>query len=357
MGPSSYPPKLTILEKLDLVPANLSLLAAAIYAAITGVFRGQSGHRYYSRHVTHAVIRKLVTRSSTRQNQATVPSTDQVYEGLAKKKGFTPQTVSLDHGALGHWIGDKNAKNVLIYFHGGGFATAAGAGFLQFPSDVLDQLTAAGKDIAIFYLTYTLTPHAVYPTQIQQAVGAVRHILHTTNRSPSDVFLSGDSAGGNLVLGVLSHVSHPHKAIEPLEISEPFAGAIPISPWVSFSQDYASFKENQYKDILTPAILKRWAEYYIAGKETDNFLEPLRAPAEWWAGLKVRDVLFVAGADELFLTPINMFVEKFKSAFPNTTYVVGKDEPHDAPIINKILRDKTETEQGKAYSSFLMSKL
>lgn len=32
--------------------------------------------------------------------------------------GDTLQTVDLEHGAKGHWIGDKNALNVLIWYHG-----------------------------------------------------------------------------------------------------------------------------------------------------------------------------------------------------------------------------------------------
>ncbi|OJD10096.1 hypothetical protein AJ78_08755, partial [Emergomyces pasteurianus Ep9510] len=308
----SYPPKLTVVEKLDLISARLSLIASAIYAAITGVFRGQGGHKYYNRHISHAVIRAAITRLSTRQHQALNPPTNKTYELFAAKNGFTPQTVPLEHGAQGHWIGSKDAKSVLIYFHGGGFAASAGPAFFQFQYDILDQLKAAGKDIAVFFITYTLTPHAIYPTQLKQAVGALRYIVDTTGRSPSNVFIAGDSAGGNLTLGVLSHLSHPHEAIEPLELSEPLAGALPISPWVSFSLDYPSVKENKNKDMLSASVLKRWASLYVAGREPDNYLEPLRAPADWWKDLKVRDVLILTGSDDLFRSPIEQFVEKFK---------------------------------------------
>ncbi|KLJ11780.1 hypothetical protein EMPG_13068 [Blastomyces silverae] len=357
MGPVSYPPKLTVVEKLDLISARPSLIARAIYAAITGVFRGQRGHKYYNKHISHAVIRAALNRLSTRQHQALNPPTNQIYELFATKSGFTPQTVPLDHGAQGHWIGNKDAKNVLIYYHGGGFAAAAGPAFFQLQYDILDQLKAAGKDIAIFFITYTLTPHAVYPTQLTQAVGALRYIVDITGRSPSNVFIAGDSAGGNLTLGVLSHLSHPHKAIEPLELSEPLAGALPISPWVSFSLEYPSVEENRNKDILSASILERWSSLYVADSEPDNYMEPLRAPADWWKDLKVRDVLFLTGSDDLFRSPIEEFVEKFKTAFPNTTFVVGKDECHDAPIVNLMIGDQSGTEQGKAYASFLSSKL
>lgn len=32
--------------------------------------------------------------------------------------GDALQTVDLEHGAKGHWIGDKDALNVLIWYHG-----------------------------------------------------------------------------------------------------------------------------------------------------------------------------------------------------------------------------------------------
>lgn len=66
---NAYPPKLTLLERLDLIPANISLIAAGIYAALTGIFRGNSGAKVYSKHISYAVIRKMLQRLSTRQNQ------------------------------------------------------------------------------------------------------------------------------------------------------------------------------------------------------------------------------------------------------------------------------------------------
>ena len=35
-----------------------------------------------------------------------------------KNKGLRPETVTLAHGAKGHWIGNPSAKKVIIYYHG-----------------------------------------------------------------------------------------------------------------------------------------------------------------------------------------------------------------------------------------------
>jgi hypothetical protein len=35
-----------------------------------------------------------------------------------KKRGLQPESVTLPHNTEGHWIGNKNAKNVIVYYHG-----------------------------------------------------------------------------------------------------------------------------------------------------------------------------------------------------------------------------------------------
>lgn len=50
------------------------------------------------------------------------PPTNKMYLRYARSAHFKPESVPLGNGAQGHWIGDKNAKNVLIWYHGQYFA-------------------------------------------------------------------------------------------------------------------------------------------------------------------------------------------------------------------------------------------
>ena len=188
------------------------------------------------------------------------------------------------------------------------------AGHMAFYSHVIDTLSAEGHDIAFFLVTYSLTPHAVYPTQLRQAVEALRYILTETNRDPANVIVGGDSAGGNLALAVLLHLSHPHPEIEPVCDVAPLAGLFAFAPWVSFAGEGASMRENQYKDMIGPEILDRWSRLYLGaeGKEGDAWSEPSRAPIEWWRDAKVKEVLILAGKDEILFDPIDAFVKKFQ---------------------------------------------
>ena len=54
----------------------------------------------------------------TGRNRWISPATDVLYEKYARSMRLIPETVDLGNGAKGHWIGDKTAQNVLIWYHG-----------------------------------------------------------------------------------------------------------------------------------------------------------------------------------------------------------------------------------------------
>ncbi|GLI72018.1 hypothetical protein PoHVEF18_000185 [Penicillium ochrochloron] len=325
-------PELGFWEKADLPFVHASVVVQALYAAITGLFRGKSSPRKYSHHVAAAAIRGMVGRISIRQKQYIDPTTPQTYHAVMQRRGLQPEVVDLPHGTEGYWLGNKDAKNVIIYYHGGGFAMAAGASHFDFWLDLLQVVNENGHDIAVFFPRYTLTPHEVYPTQLRQAIGALRYILTDAGRAPSNVIVGGDSAGGNLAMAVLLHLSHPHPDIDPITLSGPLAGVFGYAPWINFSHDWPSFKENAYRDVITDQALGRWSNAYLDGKQGDSWSEPDRAPAEWWSDAKTERILLLAGGDEILLGPIESFAKKVKSAFPNTTFVIGYDESHDAHL-------------------------
>lgn len=224
----------------------------------------------------------------------------------------------------------------------------------EFWLEMLQALNETGHDLAVFFPRYTLTPHATYPTQLRQAVEALRYIINETGRSPANVIIGGDSAGGNLTVATLLHLSHPHPEIEPLALSAPLAGVFTYAPWINFSTEWPSMKDNLWKDIITPDVLTRWSTSYRADKPADNWNEPLNAPAEWWDGAKTERILVLAGGDEILLSPIQEFVKKIKSVFEEVTFVVGSDESHDAPFYTMV---KEETQTGSELRQWLAARL
>ena len=171
---------------------------------------------------------------------------------------------------------------------------------------------ALGEDAAVLLLSYTLAPEARYPQQLKQSVELLRYVTKDLNKEPSSIVLAGDSAGGGLVLGVLSHLSHPHPAIQPLDISQPLKAALLVSPWVSFSTTAKSMDTNKYKDIVPAEGLRRWSNTYLEQAAADNYNQPGLAPAEWWKDMQVDEVLIVAGSDEVLLDGIRDFAGKIE---------------------------------------------
>lgn len=103
------------------------------------------------------------------------------------------------------------------------------------------------------------------------------------------------------MLGIISHISHPHPQIPPLHLSAPFKGIILLTPWVSFDSSVSSSGERcKNRDILNPEIASKWASAFLGEQERDEYNEPLTAKAAWWEGLKAKaeEILLVASEDE-----------------------------------------------------------
>lgn len=229
----------------------------------------------------------------------------------------------------------------------------ANEGHFKFFAQIIRDLERSGKSVAIFALTYTLAPAASYPTQLRQSVSALHHVVIENKRDPANVFLAGESAGGNLAVGVLSHIAHPHPEIKPLAISSKLAGAILIAPWTLLDVEFPDQEIYHGGDLITQAVAGPWATSYLGGTKRDFYTDLSNAPTEWFQTFSVQEVLITAGSNEILLPIIQDFTEKLKAGFPNVELFVGHREGHVAPVYNLELGDKTETEQGKKVISWL----
>ncbi|KAB8229953.1 putative epsilon-lactone hydrolase [Aspergillus alliaceus] len=336
-------------DKLDAFLGWFSIVGAIIYATIAGPFRGASGADSYHHHIIQATVKKL---------QYLFKSYDQIYMGHCLKNGIEPHFISTERGLKGFWIGrPSSAKYIFINFHGGGFAIDATEPYLDFWPKIQNTLVEAGVETAWLHCTYTLTPHATYPTQCCEAVEALRYVLEDVGRSPGEVLLVGDSAGANLCLAVLSHLTHPSTDMPGLAIQGPIKGAILLSPWVSFSHRWPSVELNEHKDIDTREVTARWSLEYLNGRLSNNYIEAVEAPEEWWNDTQVQQTLVLAGADEVLVDPIKIWMTKYRKSNPDTTLVIGEQECHVAPLVWPMFGDPRETQQEHALKHWLLERL
>lgn len=203
---------------------------------------------------------------------------------------------------------------------GGGYVTPVTHGHFKLLTDIKDSLIAQGSDTAVLFLAYDLAPEQIYPTQLRQAVESLRYLIEKTGRSPSDISLGGDSAGGNLALGLISHLAHPHPEIHALHLATKLHAALLLSPWASFNTHTPKFEENAEKDCFDRRPLIRWSSAFLGSDSPfagDFYSEPVTAPASWWEGTAnvVDEVLIWAGGNEILLDGIEEFSKRFTKGF------------------------------------------
>lgn len=210
-----------------------------------------------------------------------------------------------------------------------------------------------------------LTPTARYPTQLTQAVESLRHLL-AQGYDPANIIFSGDSAGGCLVISLISHILHPHPSILPLKLPETspkLAGLVPISPWTTFSKDYPSFTESYNKDIIFNHLVDTWSRWYVDRPDEarhpelpalsaeqamtapgwDVYNQPGTAEPSWWNGFPVKKTLVLIGDDELLRDAVVEWTGKLvEGAGPEADVRVVKceGEIHEECLYDMLLKQQ-----------------
>jgi acetyl esterase/lipase len=244
----------------------------------------------------------------------------------------------MPYGGKLHWIGPtRKSGKILLFFHGGGYNMPARGGHVAFAMKCANKASAS-----LAMLEYTLAPDGPFPTQLKQAVIALRFILAST--PASKIILAGDSAGGHLAIGVLSHLSHPANGIEELELKDKLAGVCLISPFLSFNYAKDSYSVNGKYDYISLKATKRFNSTFkpIGLSDEDAIkepaLSPLDAPDGWWRNLPVDRLMLTMGSWETFLDDNIAFGHRLKhEAAPVTKIdiVTGSKEVHCAAIVDQ----------------------
>ena len=309
----------------------------------------------------------MLTRMTIPQARFLTPTTSASYVAHCKKHKVQPKTIQIrakDREVNAHWIGDPDAETVVLYLHGGGYTQPASDGHFENLEGLVEDLKMKQRfrSVAFLFLAYSLAPEATHPTQLTEAAAALSHLLDNTGRVPSNVFISGDSAGGNLALAVLSHLLHPHAAVPAVKLEQPLGGALLYSPWASFSTDYHSYASNATLDMLPPLGLRRWSAMFL-GKSNpadaeadpgpvtgDAWTDTSRNPASWWHGLPrvVSDVFVAYGSYEVFTDPIMELERAMKKGWAESdgelsrvVFLEGVKEAHIAPIVDLMAPGKS----------------
>ncbi|KAL8728618.1 MAG: hypothetical protein Q9166_005271 [cf. Caloplaca sp. 2 TL-2023] len=129
---------------------------------------------------------------------------DKVY-GAARDPVIKPSAVEGTWYPSTYESGDENNYNIILHFHGGGYAMCDGReGDSGFASKMLVEHAAAKA----LFPSYRLSSNhgGRFPAALQDAITSYNYLLEL-RISPDKIVLSGDSAGGNLALALLRYLA------------------------------------------------------------------------------------------------------------------------------------------------------
>ena len=228
-------------------------------------------------------------------------------------------------GVAGEWsiVPGSVASRVLLYFHGGGYCSGS---IVSHRRLVTEAGRAAGmRTLAI---GYRLAPEHPYPAAHEDALAAWR-FLRGQGVAARDIAVGGDSAGGNLTLGLIQRL----RAVgEPLP-----ACAWLVSPWTDLTMSGSTL---QTKDAIDPLIhrayLAELADAYAPSSidRRDPLISPLFADL---AGLP--PVLIQVGSAETLLADATRLAEAAGAADVDLTLQIWPHMIHAWPVWNAKLED------------------
>ena len=180
-----------------------------------------------------------------------------------------------------------SGKKIILYCHGGGYSTGSPLYARTLTTKLASQLS-----MDVFCFDYRLAPEHPYPAAVDDAQAAWDFLMQQ-GYGAKDIFVAGDSAGGNLALALGLRLKKQKRMLP--------AGFVLMSPWTDLT---VSGKTHETKADVDPVLnqnyLNEMIENYVpqAKKVQMEAVKPLQAADTLRASnpLQEGNTIRVAGA-------------------------------------------------------------
>lgn len=210
-----------------------------------------------------------------------------------------------------HTPPDADVSQIGIWLHGGGYVFGSQR---SHGSMVAEGARAAG--CPILHPQYRRAPEHRYPAALEDAVAVYAAVL-AEGRSPDEVVMIGDSAGGGLVLTTLL-------AARDRDLPMPRAVAC-ISPWTDLACTGETFRTLADDDpMVSTSVTLAVAEAYLAGAAAQlPYVSPLYGDVHGFPA-----ALIQVGERELLRSDAERFAAKLTAAGSPVTLEVWPGMVH-----------------------------
>ena len=216
-------------------------------------------------------------------------------------------------GVPAEWVipDDREPGRVIVYLHGGGYAT----GTIHANRGLCSYLARAAR-ARVLSVDYRLAPEHRFPAAVDDAIAAYRFVV-SEGYAPENAAFGGDSSGGGLVLGTLVALRDGGESLP--------ATAICLCPWTDLTLSGATVEAKRDEDPMVRAsVLALMADAYLGDADPRS---PTASPL--FADLTGLPPLLVqVGSAELLLDDSRRFAERAQAVGVDVTLEVWDDMIH-----------------------------
>lgn len=197
----------------------------------------------------------------------------------------------------------------MLHFHGGSFRMGGAARWTAYVSAI-----AAAANVRAVIVDYPLAPENPFPAAIVTGVRAYRAAASRWNEP---VIVTGDSAGGNLAMGVVLARLRAGQAMP--------AGVSVLSPWLDLSVSGDTFSLCAESDkLFSRASALEASEQYLQGyPANDPLASPLFAELKGFPACQI-----LASGSEVLLSDTLRFCERLALAGSSVEMKISPELPH-----------------------------
>ncbi len=249
---------------------------------------------------TMAAMRAVVepNRGRLQGTAARIPF-DGIMESVAPPEGVSYEADCIG-GVPGVWCRPENVRpgEAVLHIHGGWFNWGSAHAFRHLVGHI-----AAHAGVQAFVPDYRLAPEHPFPAPSEDVRAAYSGLIE---KGFSKIAVTGDSAGGNLALGLFAFLKAANKAVR-----NTLVGTVALSPVTDLSLSGQSWSTRATADpYFTLGQAAELVRSYLDGHDpSDPFASPLYADLAGIPAIRVH-----VGDDEVLLDDSIRFVERAISA-------------------------------------------
>ena len=206
-------------------------------------------------------------------------------------------------------FGDINAKNTILYIHGGAFI-----GQINYQHFLFCFLLSRKLDAHVLAPVYPLTPANKAEQTYELITGLYKKLI-----KGNDLTVMGDSAGGGFVHSFCQY-------LKTIDLPQP-QKIITFSPWVDISMSNTPYDSDD-DPILGEIGLREIGKSWAGSWDTKDY----RVSPLFGDNSNLPDTLIFAGENEIFYSDIKKYVENLKNDGVDVKFIVGPELFHIYPL-------------------------